>query len=105
MRVLPLDNVFGEYLRLLPHVVTLTSGQTGSILAAWLTFAMVFYPDPNSSWAWKIPSLFQGLGPLLLLSAFWIPESPRWLIKNGRRDEAHRILAKYQYVHSAMAHV
>ncbi|KAI5479111.1 hypothetical protein MNV49_004110 [Pseudohyphozyma bogoriensis] len=67
----------------------------GSIFAAWLTFAMVYYPG-GSSWSWRVPTLIQGFGPLLLILGTWIvPESPRWLIKNGRNEEAHEILARY----------
>lgn len=70
--------------------------QVGSIFAAWLTFAMVYYPGA-SSWSWRVPTLVQGFGPLLLgLGAYFIPQSPRWLVKKGRVDEAHRILATYQ---------
>ena len=71
--------------------------QVGSIFAAWLCFAMVYYPHPESSWAWRVPTLVQGLGPIVLCTfVFFVPESPRWLIKKGRVDDAHKILAKYQ---------
>jgi sugar porter (SP) family MFS transporter len=44
-------------------------------------------------WRWMftavaVPSLFFFVGSLL------IPESPRWLVKNGRPDRARRVLAK-----------
>jgi hypothetical protein len=56
---------------------------------------MVYYPG-GSSWSWRIPTLVQGFGPVLLLGAIVVPESPRWLVKNGREHEAHETLAKYQ---------
>jgi MFS family permease len=68
---------------------------TGSIFAAWLTFAMVYYNGSDASWSWKIPNFIQGFGPVLLLSAFIVPESPRWLIKNGKEHKAHAILARF----------
>jgi len=47
----------------------------------------------TSGWRWmfgseSIPAI------ILLILAFFIPESPRWLIKQGRKDEALKILAK-----------
>lgn len=73
-----------------------TTYYIGSIFAAWLTFAMVYYPG-TSSWSWRVPTLVQGFGPFLLgLGAYFIPQSPRWLVKKGRVDEAHQILATYQ---------
>lgn len=49
-----------------------------------------------TTWSWRAPNLVQGFGPALLgLGALLLPESPRWLIKNGKSEQAHGILAKY----------
>lgn len=48
----------------------------------------------NSTWAWRLPSLLQGiwgLGCIIILP--WMPESPRWLIDMGRHNEALVVLA------------
>ena len=49
--------------------------------------------NSNLGWRWMFtavtaPSL------LFLIGACLIPESPRWLVKNGKADEARRILAR-----------
>lgn len=58
---------------------------------------MVYFPGGGTdNWSWRIPTLLQGLGPVILAIGVWfVPQSPRWLIKNGRIEEAHRILATY----------
>jgi MFS transporter, SP family, xylose:H+ symportor len=67
----------------LPHAVP--DGASAEILRqAW---------NNNLGWRWMFtavtaPSL------LFLIGAWWIPESPRWLVKNGRADQARRILAR-----------
>jgi hypothetical protein len=50
----------------------------------------------GSSWSWRIPSALQCFFSLIqaILSLF-APESPRWLIYQGRREEALEILTKY----------
>jgi sugar porter (SP) family MFS transporter len=55
----------------------------GEILASW---------NGQSGWRWMfgataIPSL------LFLLSMFAVPESPRWLAKNGKKERARGVLA------------
>lgn len=65
----------------------------GSIAAAWITYGTRNIP---STWSWRLPSLLQMAPSLIQLSAIWfLPESPRWLIANGRGDEAMTALAKY----------
>jgi MFS family permease len=67
----------------------------GSITVAWTCFG-TSHMDPTSQWSWRIPSILQGLCPIIVLScSFLIPESPRWLISKGLNDEAAAIIAKY----------
>ena len=44
-----------------------------------------------SSWAWRVPYVVQGVFALVLTVACkTLPESPRWLILHGQRQEAER---------------
>ncbi|CAH0057188.1 unnamed protein product [Clonostachys solani] len=70
-----------------------TQWYAGAIVAAWATYGTFRMPN---SWSWRIPSLLQALVSVFQgLLIYLVPESPRWLIANGRTDEATRILCKY----------
>jgi MFS family permease len=48
----------------------------GSTVAAWVVYGCGFI---ESEWSWRLPSLLQGLLPLIQISLMWIvPESPRY---------------------------
>ncbi|KAJ3480655.1 hypothetical protein NLI96_g8199 [Meripilus lineatus] len=67
----------------------------GSIVAAWVCFG-AFHRADGSSWSWRIPSLVQAFAPVMQVCLIWfIPESPRFLVAQGRESEASRILARY----------
>lgn len=44
--------------------------------------------------AWRLPSIIQGIPAILLAGGIWfMPFSPRWLVKKGRYEEARKTLA------------
>ena len=65
----------------------------GSIPAAAITFGTNFI---NNDLAWQIPLIFQAFACIIVMfGVFFIPESPRFLIANGREEEAVEFLIKY----------
>ncbi|EJT99118.1 hexose transporter [Dacryopinax primogenitus] len=67
---------------------------SGSIVAAWTTFGT--FTMTGTSWSWRIPSAIQAIPSVLqVLFMWWCPESPRYLMRKGREEEALRVLAHY----------
>ncbi|PYI03556.1 general substrate transporter [Aspergillus sclerotiicarbonarius CBS 121057] len=63
----------------------------GAVISSWATFATRTY---TTSWAWRLPTLLQFLCPLIAIpGVLFVPESPRWLISQGRVEEARQVLA------------
>lgn len=67
----------------------------GVVVAYWMEFGLSFIDNGESQFRWRFPVAFQ-IAPLLILLCFvwFFPESPRWLVKEGRHDEAHYILRR-----------
>lgn len=63
-------------------------------MAAWTTFAT--NRNIHSTIAWRLPVALQAAPScVVLLVVMFLPETPRWLVSNGKRTEARRILSKY----------
>lgn len=71
-----------------------------------LTFSGLSYIDGGASpFRWRFPIGFQIIPLLVLLGAVWFfPESPRWLVKVGREEEARYILGRLRGEGGADAH-
>ncbi|GAA6011711.1 hypothetical protein JCM10207_004219 [Rhodosporidiobolus poonsookiae] len=66
----------------------------GSTVCAWLSFGTSWMD--TSSFSWRIPAIGQAIpAAFTVIAVYWLPESPRWLVKNGRAEEAHQMLAKF----------
>lgn len=65
----------------------------GSIAATWTGYGLSY---ASGNIAWRLP-LFLPLTNIvpLVISMFFIPESPRWLVAQSREEEARAILTKY----------
>jgi sugar porter (SP) family MFS transporter len=69
----------------------------GYALCNWLDFAFTFLPYSNLQW--RIPLALSFAPALLIVSTvFFLPESPRWLVKVNRTTEASISLAAYKGV-------
>jgi hypothetical protein len=64
-------------------------------VAYWLEFGLSFIDNGNSAIRWRFPIAFQIIPLLVLFAICWFfPESPRWLAKVGRDEEARYILRR-----------
>lgn len=66
-------------------------GAIGSAAVTYSTIAL------TNSWSWRVPCLLQMAYPLFQIFGLivFVPESPRWLVAKGRKEEALAILEKY----------
>lgn len=63
----------------------------GVATSYWVDFGFYFV---NNSASWRFPIAFQIIFALYMMSVImFLPESPRWLVKNKRRDEAKTVFA------------
>ena len=64
----------------------------GIVIAYWINFGV---RTPPVTFQWRFPLGFMAAPMLIvILTVFLLPESPRWLMANHRREEAIEILAR-----------
>jgi len=67
----------------------------GSIISAWVCYGALKHVT-GSEWSWRIPTVVQAFLPVTQIVSIWfLPESPRWLVSNGMESRAATILAQY----------
>ncbi|OAA58926.1 Sugar/inositol transporter [Niveomyces insectorum RCEF 264] len=65
---------------------------SGITLSEWVSFGLSFAPE--GSVQWRVPLVFPVIFALFVIPfVFCMPESPRWLARVGRIDEARAVLA------------
>jgi SP family arabinose:H+ symporter-like MFS transporter len=69
--------------------------QLQMVIGSMLSFVVMYYLERLGAESWRymlstlsVPSLF------LFVGLFFIPESPRWLVRNQKPDQAKRLLVK-----------
>lgn len=56
---------------------------------------LAFYYSNNYVWTWRGPYLLGNVFPLyMIVLMFFVPESPRWLLLQGRKEEAQAVLKR-----------
>ncbi|KAK2035168.1 general substrate transporter [Colletotrichum zoysiae] len=89
------------------------ASQGGGMLGFWINYATDRTVDVGARAQWIVPlglQLAPGLG--LALGMIWCPESPRWLARGDRFDDAERILvqirglpADHEYIRREMSDI
>ncbi|EHA46536.1 quinate permease [Pyricularia oryzae 70-15] len=67
--------------------------QLGSLVGFWINYGINNTMDPNSRASWRVPMAVQ-IPPaaLILVGAFVLHESPLWLLRKGKDEQAFRAL-------------
>ncbi|ORX37012.1 general substrate transporter [Kockovaella imperatae] len=69
-----------------------TAYNAGGLLMAGISYSFSHW---NSEWAYKIPFALQWVWPVIILPIVYLtPESPWWLVRNGKLEEARVALSK-----------
>jgi MFS family permease len=63
----------------------------GTMIAYWIDYGASYGPN---NLTWRLPIAFQIIFGLILIGgAFFLPESPRWLLTKGRHEDGINVIA------------
>ncbi|KAH8426655.1 sugar porter family MFS transporter [Aspergillus melleus] len=66
---------------------------TGALACTWISYGTGFL---GTDWSWRIPVIIQAVPSLIVLIVAWmLPESPRWLFANNKPEKGRQMLVKY----------
>ncbi|OAQ76848.1 MFS quinate transporter QutD [Purpureocillium lilacinum] len=67
--------------------------QIGTLVGFWINYGINQHMNPNSSTSWRLPMAVQFIpAGILFVGGFFLHESPLWLMRNDREEEATRVL-------------
>jgi MFS family permease len=70
----------------------------GIMAAYWIAYGSAYIGGTGagqSDLAWRLPLIMQGVPAVILSVGVWsMPFSPRWLMNNGKEDQARRVLSR-----------
>lgn len=90
-----------------------SSYQIGAVIGFWINYGIVHNIEATSSTAWRIPMAVQLIpAGLLAIGIPFLRESPTWLLKQNREDQAYNVLSYFRalpvdhpYVAQDVAHI
>ena len=74
-------------------VATIALQSVGMLLGAAVAITTLRLSGALMDWRWIVGATGAG-ACVFLLGRLWLPESPRWLLEQGRRDDAARVVAR-----------
>ncbi|KAF6808500.1 sugar transporter [Colletotrichum plurivorum] len=77
--------------------------QVGSMMMIGIMMGLTHW---DSDWQWRMAFIIQAIFPVIVCIGLYTvcPESPRYLLMRGKRDEARRMVAKYMTTHNDINH-
>jgi MFS family permease len=80
--------------------------QTGAVIGFWINYGIVHNVDTESSTTWRIPMAVQLIpAGLLALMIPFLKESPTWLLKRGREEDAYAAFSYFRNLPASHAYV
>jgi MFS family permease len=67
--------------------------QLGSLVGFWINYGINQHMDVTSTASWRVPMAVQLIpATILFIGGFMLHESPLWLMRKGREEEATKVL-------------
>ncbi|KAL5375776.1 hypothetical protein PMIN06_005039 [Paraphaeosphaeria minitans] len=69
--------------------------QVGSLIGFWINYGISQNISSDSAASWHIPMAFQLVpGGILLIGGFFLHESPLWLLRKNKDEQAYKVLVE-----------